>query len=91
MSKSPDLTAAQSSHDGPTEELWSRRAQIAEMVEREKERPARADSFPVRTEIARHIRSLEQRLAAIDSDLSEKMRSGDLPEPQILTTLRLVV
>ena len=82
MSKSPDLTAAQTSHDGPTEELWSRRAQIAKLIEPETKRHARADSFPVRAEIARHIRSLEQRLAAIDSDLNEKMRSGDSPEPQ---------
>ena len=51
----------------------------------ETKRHARADSFPVRAEIARHIRSLEQRLAAIDSDLNEKMRSGDSSEPQPLT------
>jgi hypothetical protein len=61
------------------------------MLAREQERRAGADSFLVRTEIARHIRSLEQRLAAIDSDLKEREPSNDSPQPRRLTILRMVV
>src|SRR5215831_1049929 len=91
MSKSPDLAAQTSEPGGSIEELLSRRAQIARMLAREQERHARADSFPVRAEIARHIRFLDQRLAAIDSDLNEQARSGSAREPQRVTTLRLML
>jgi len=77
MSTSPDLSATEirlQDHE-PNTELLKRREQIAGMLVAERERQATADSFIVRGEIARHIRALEQRLASIDSELRESVRS----------------
>jgi hypothetical protein len=92
MSKLPD-PAVETSGPGrdPRQELLSRREEIADMLARERDRHRSADSFPVRTEIAQHIRSLEHRLAAIDSDLKETARQGHSPPPPRLTMARIVV
>ncbi|MFN2576520.1 MAG: hypothetical protein ABR607_02405 [Pyrinomonadaceae bacterium] len=77
MSTSPNASAsgAPVRDNGPTRELLNRRQQVVELLAAERERHATAHFFSVRGEIARHIRSLEQRLASIDSELRE--RAGD--------------
>jgi transposase len=72
----PPLRPVKSPADLELDALLARRCQLVEMLVAEKNRRGAAPTSTVRQEVAEHIEWLEQRLAAIDSQLKAQLQSS---------------